>query len=154
MTENYREILARAQTYCARAERCNNDVVKKLHQWGVDIDLHNQIIENLYANSFLDEQRYCDAFVADKNKFNKWGKIKIRWELKSRNIPERTIDNALESLDMHEYRELVFEEISKKAKNKKFDSKYKLKASLIRFGQQRGYEMELIMPFVEKIISE
>lgn len=37
----------------------------------------NRIIDRLVVEKFIDEERYCRAFVNDKFRFAKWGKMKI-----------------------------------------------------------------------------
>ena len=39
------------------------------------------------AEKYIDESRFAKAYVNDKYKFNKWGRIKIRFELSKSALP-------------------------------------------------------------------
>ena len=56
----------KAEAYCASAEHCIWDVRQKLRQWGATNEDAESIIAHLQAERFVDEQRYCNAFVHDK----------------------------------------------------------------------------------------
>ena len=72
------EWLAKAQAYCARAEHCAADVRRKFYEWGLQdakikdfspedgLDLFDFIEQNLYADNFLNDRRFCEAYVHDK----------------------------------------------------------------------------------------
>jgi regulatory protein len=64
-------------SYCARGERCTEDVVTKLKTWEVPESLQRGIIETLYSENFLDDSRFAKSFANDKWRFNGWGKIRI-----------------------------------------------------------------------------
>ncbi len=49
----------------------------KLSLWGIENDDAEKIIEILIKENFINEARFAAAFVRDKFKYNKWGKIKI-----------------------------------------------------------------------------
>jgi regulatory protein len=97
------EALAKAQAYCARAEHCAADVRRKLYEWGVAPDLFDSIEENLYADGYLDDARYCQAYVHDKVEYQKWGRMKIRAGLQALQLPSSAIRDALEAIDEDRY---------------------------------------------------
>ena len=72
------EWLDKAQAYCARAEHCAADVRRKLFEWGAPADLFDEIEENLYSNDFLNDARFCRAYVHDKVEYQAWGRLKIK----------------------------------------------------------------------------
>ncbi len=149
---NPKEALSRAAAYCSRKERCINDVVLKLQAWEVDSEEFGAIIERLIAEKFIDEKRFAAFYVRDKFKFNGWGKMKIRWNLKQKNVTGVTIEKAFEGVDDKEYTEKLQGLLEVKLKQLKGKDSYKTKAALIRFAQSRGFEPEIIYPAVEKLI--
>ncbi|NTW31098.1 MAG: RecX family transcriptional regulator, partial [Bacteroidetes bacterium] len=92
------EALKKAANYCAYQERCQQDIRNKLYQWG----LHSQEVEDLIATligeNFINEERFSKAFSSGKFHILKWGKIKIKNELKQRNISEYCIRKGLEEI--------------------------------------------------------
>ena len=81
------EMLRRAAAYCSTAERCIQDVQKKIKAAGLTQEEGERIIARLLQEKFIDEHRFARYFVNDKLRFNKWGRIKIAYELQKKNIP-------------------------------------------------------------------
>ncbi|MEA3505179.1 MAG: RecX family transcriptional regulator, partial [Bacteroidota bacterium] len=67
----------KAAYYCAQQEHCIFDVRKKLFQWGVETSYHDEIIEYLLEDNFINETRYANSFCIGKFHQNKWGRKKI-----------------------------------------------------------------------------
>ena len=69
--------LNRAMALCASREYCSADIRSKLESWGICTTEAEKIISGLIREMFLDDSRYAHAFVRDKFKYNKWGRMKI-----------------------------------------------------------------------------
>ena len=54
-----------------------------------------EIIATLVREKFIDDNRFADAFVRDKLKFNGWGKQKIVFKLRSFGVADDIIERAL-----------------------------------------------------------
>ena len=52
---------------------------------------------------FIDEERFTFAFANGKFRNNKWGRNKISYALHKKQIPDLTIQIALNSIDEEEY---------------------------------------------------
>lgn len=129
---------------CARQEKCIFDIEKKLYDWQTETADITIIIDQLIKEKFIDETRYVRVYVKDKFKFNKWGKVKIRYQLSAKNISGKMVDSALDEIDKDEYFETLMHLLKqKKAKSKETDA-YKQKASLVRFASSRGFEPNYI----------
>jgi regulatory protein len=68
----YEQALHRSAAYCSRSERCAWDIRRKMDAWEIPSGQQNQIIQQLRKEKFIDEERYCKAFVNDKAKYNRW----------------------------------------------------------------------------------
>ena len=97
------EWLDKCEAYCARAEHCAADVQRKLYEWGAPSDLYGFIEENLYKNGFLNDARFCRAYVHDKVAYQSWGRLKIRAGLRALQLPESAIREAMDELDEEQY---------------------------------------------------
>ena len=146
--------LSKVQFICSRQEKCCYDIRKKLQDWNVSTEEQDDIIQSLIEDKFIDEERYTIFFVRDKFRFNKWGRIKIIHHLKQKQIPEFIINNALDQLDDNEYRENLMELLSAKKKSIREDDPYQLKAKLFRFAQSRGFESQITLNLIDKLLSE
>ena len=96
------EALNKAAAYCTLCERCISEVKAKLDAWGVNYSSQQTIIDRLIDEKFIDEKRYCKAFVNDKLRFNHWGRIKIQAKLREKKLPRDLIAEALENNDDEE----------------------------------------------------
>jgi regulatory protein len=140
----YNIALNKAMALCARREMCYSDISRKLFSWGVkDIDT-DKILNLLTQGKFIDEERYATAFVKDKFRYNKWGRVKIGAALKMKKIPDEIIRNALDSIDDSEYIDLLKNIIAKQRKIAKAKNQYDLKGKLLRHGLAKGFESHLL----------
>lgn len=103
---NVEEAYARLTNSCARKEMCKQDVYKWMFKFNVPKDKHDEIIEKLVKEGFVDEYRFSCAFANDNLKYSKWGERKIAYYLRSKNIDESNIEAALAQLDSQLYEEI------------------------------------------------
>lgn len=147
------ELLHKAAAYCSTSEHCLSEVHEKLTAWGATPDVAKRILKRLTDERFVDEERYAKAFAKDKFRFSKWGKVKIRFALQQKKINQLLIDDALENLETENYQENLMEILIKKRKSIKDTDYQALKGKLFRFAASRGYETNLILQTISKILS-
>lgn len=139
------EALNKASAYCTLCERCTSEVTSKLTQWGIEPSEQIKIIERLQEEGFIDEERYCRAFVNDKVRFNRWGRIKIRAALSEKRLPRELVSEAIENINEDEYMNALAEVISAKRRELKGKEDYAAQQKIMRHAASRGYEPSLIM---------
>lgn len=138
------ELLYKAASYCSISEHCISEVNEKLQKWEApDVD-RKAIIEHLIKNDFINEQRYAEAFVKDKFRFNKWGKLKISFALNAKKIDKELLFAALDIIDDGEYEEMLASILKTKLNGLKYTSEYEKQGKLFRFAQSRGFESNVI----------
>ena len=140
----YKSCLSKAMAICSKSEHCISDIREKLDSWGINQSDSERIIRALIKENFLNEERYASAFVKDKFRYNKWGKMKISAHLKYKKIQSETITSALELIDSDEYRKVLTELISSHEKSVKAKTSYELKAKLFRYGISKGFESSIL----------
>ena len=149
---NYKQALSRAQSLCSQQEKCRHDIHEKLVKWEIrEMDM-DKILDKLEADKFIDEQRFAEFFTRDKFRLNKWGKIKISFLLKQKQIPEKIIQEALGSIPEDEYLDTLTGELQKKRKTIKGKNAWDIRNKLTRFAQQRGFEFDIIQKTIDSII--
>jgi regulatory protein len=136
---NFEIALHRLAAYCSRAERCVYDIRQKMLRWELSDSDQKKILQRLQAEKFLDEQRFCKAFVNDKSKYSHWGAYKIKYALKNKQIPPELIDEAMQHIDPLENREQLRELLKKKRKTVKGANEYEIRIKLMRFAAGRGF---------------
>jgi len=72
------EALAKAQAYCARSEHCAADVRRKLYEWQIPSEYADFIEQKLYEEDFLNDARFCRAYVHDKVEYQSWEDLKSK----------------------------------------------------------------------------
>lgn len=141
------EWLSKAEAYCARAEHCAADVRRKLYEWGAPtttedlssedgLNLCDFIEKKLRENDFLNDPRFCHAYVHDKVEYQSWGRLKIQAGLRALDLPESNIREALDSIDETVY----FSHLRALIASRKFDPEEKR----LRFLAQRGFTYDEI----------
>ena len=146
MTENdlYKSALSKAMNLCSKREYCCYDIREKILTWGLSKNDSERIISVLTNEKFINETRYANAFVKDKFKYNKWGKVKIAAHLKLRQIPDHIIRSAIDSVDYTEYLIVLRNLITLHKKSVKAKNQYDLKGKLLRYGLSKGFESSLL----------
>ena len=138
---------------CSRHEKCIFDIRRKLDLWDIKPENQEKIIVELIKEKYIDEKRYSGFFVSDKFKLNKWGKIKITYALKEKGIKNDDIISGLEKIEENEYKDTLYNLLSSKDKSIKSENFLQKKFKLIRFGQSRGFEANLIYSVIEQLLE-
>lgn len=130
------EALDKAQRYCAMAEHCAADVRRKLYEWGVSPDFSDEIEQNLYENGYLNDARFCGAYVHDKVAYQSWGRLKIQAGLQALQLPSSAIREALDTIDEEQYKTNLLHLISQRQSD--------APDKRLRFLLQRGFTYDEI----------
>ena len=145
--------IIKAQNLCAEREKCESDIRKKLYDWKLPVKNHDTVIDRLIQDKFIDEKRFAISFAKDKFRYNKWGKIKIEFALKQKQINGAVIKIALDEIDESEYDTLLENDLIKKNNTIKDTDEYTIKSKLIRFASSRGFENGKVFDKVSSIIE-
>ncbi len=144
-TDEMELILARIHHYCAYQERCNYEVDQKLMQWKITPGKIKKIKLHLRSEGFIDEERYARIFVRSKFHINKWGRVKIRYELRNRFIPENIVTKALEEIGEDDYLKTIQDLILRKKTEKNSGKNLNIREKIITFVTGKGFEFDLIL---------
>lgn len=138
------QALSRLQRYCTYQDRCHIEVERKLTEMRMIPQAKEQIIMSLIEDDYLNEERFALAFVKGKFRIKKWGKIRLKAELKKRQISKYLIKSALEQISEKDYL-FTFEELAnRKANSIKADSILLKKKKLADYLIYRGWESSLV----------
>jgi regulatory protein len=149
MTE--KEALKLAMKLCSKKEYASGDMGNKLREWELSNESTEKVLSELIREKFIDDRRYARAFVNDKLKFSRWGKIKISFMLRQKGISRDIIADALNDIEPETYENILYTELLRKAKTLKAESEYEFRGKLVQFAVGRGFEYELAQRLVEKI---
>ena len=112
-TSSVTEVIQKLESYCSYQERCHAEVQEKLRGFAISATDKERVIVHLIDTNFLNEERFACLFAISKFHQKKWGKIRIKNELKARRISDYLVTKGLKEIPMEEY-EATFETLSEK----------------------------------------
>ena len=138
------EAYIKLSALCASAEHCSGEMVEKMQRWGLSEKAQAQILEKLTEKQFIDDERFCRAFVKDKIRYNKWGRRKIEQALYMKHVDKGIQQRVLDEIDPSEYVEILRQLLQQKRKSVHAANDYEMNGKLMRFALQRGFTMDII----------
>lgn len=130
--------------YCVYRDRSQKEVEEKLREMRMIPQACEQIIIKLMQENFLNEERFARSFVRGKFRIKKWGRIKIKQQLKFKEISSPLIKIALTEIDEKDYYNTLVELAEKKVVLIRENDPFKKKQKLINYLLQKGYESSLV----------
>jgi regulatory protein len=144
------QALQKLRQYCTYQERSHYEVQQKLWDLGVRRADHNEIISKLIEEDYLNEERFAKAFAGGKFRMKDWGRKKIYYALKERQVSEYSIKKAMKEIDDEDYKKVLKELAEKKYASLKEEQYLVRKKKTIDYLFQKGYEADLVM----KVVNE
>ena len=146
------ESLQKAKQYCAYQERCHKEVKEKLFSLGMNKKETDELLSELISENYLNEERFAIEFAGGKFRIKQWGRIKIQYALKQKQVSEYCIKKALKEIDEYDYKKTAQKLAEQKLKTLKsekniFIKKRKLQDHLM----QKGFETSLISKLIATI---
>ena len=156
------QALARLQGQCSKTEYCTGQIRKKLLRWSErnsvvgkepfsELQIES-VVNALLEEKYVDDSRFAGAYIRDKARFAKWGKVKIAYNLKMLGIGQEIVAAALE-----ENAGLFSDELLEQLVVKKWNSlgeKITLAAKrekALRFALGRGFGYDQILPIIKRL---
>ncbi|MEO5892381.1 MAG: regulatory protein RecX [Ferruginibacter sp.] len=148
------QALPKIKQYCAYQERCHSEVKEKLYNYGLHKNDVEEIVSKLIEGNYLNEERFAISFAGGKFRIKHWGKIKIKYLLKQKQVSEYCIKKALGSIDSNDYIKTLDKLAETKLKSLKteknmFVKKKKLQEHL----RMKGFEGDLVNDTVTGLIK-
>ncbi len=148
-----KEAKEKAMQWCSRRECCRKDMFEKVVSWGCTPVEAQDVIDFLVKQRFIDDRRYAEAYVKDKLRFSKWGRVKISYMLRSQGIDDIIIREISAEIDDNEYEQTLKAELTKKYKTLRRGNAYETRGKLFRFAVSRGFETDIINTVIPQIDS-
>ena len=130
--------------YCGYQERCHSEVREKLYSLGVFKKEHDAIIATLIEEDYLNEERFAISFAGGKFRVKQWGRVKIKHELKQKQVSEYSIKKAVQQIKEDEYRAVLKKLADEKYESLKDEQLLVRKKKTVDYLLQKGFEMELV----------
>jgi len=138
------QALQKLRHYCGYQERCHSEVKEKLYSLGVFKNEHDSMMATLIEEGYLNEERFAIVFAGGKFRVKQWGRVKIKYELKQKQVSEYSIKKALQQIEEKEYKDVLKKLADEKYAGLKNEQHLVRKKKTRDYLLQRGFEMELV----------
>ncbi|NCP04713.1 MAG: RecX family transcriptional regulator [Flavobacteriales bacterium] len=152
-TYTLQEATKKLEHYCAYQERCHKEVAQKLKDMYMIPEAMDVIIVHLLQHNFLNEERFAKTFVSGKFKFKNWGKRRLTFELKQKDVSKVNINQALAEISDDEYVGVFNDLAEKKAHSITETNLLKKKKKFIDYFLYRGWESHLVYEKANELIK-
>jgi regulatory protein len=147
------QALPKIKQYCAYQERCHKEVKDKLYNFGLYKIEVETLIAQLIEEDYLNEERFAKQFAGGKFRMKGWGRTKIIYELKQKQVSAYCIKLALREIDDTAYELHLKNLATEKWRNFKNESLLSKKAKTYSYLLQKGYEGELLQKVIAEVSS-
>ncbi|HMS51845.1 MAG: RecX family transcriptional regulator [Sphingobacteriales bacterium] len=151
----YPYLLQRLQKYCAYQERSEDEVLRKLKLLHAPPQIAQQVLRDLIADGFVNNQRFAKAFARGHFKLKKWGPAKITAALKMHKLPASLIKEALEEVVQQTDTQNNIALLATKkweSLNKTNDTTAQKRLKLLRFLVGKGYATAEAIAAIEQVL--
>ena len=149
MTEE--QALARLTALCASAEHCTGEMIDKMTKWEIPEEAQARIMEHLVSNKYVDDERYCRAFVHDKMEYNHWGRRKIEQALYVKHVDKAIQTKVLDEIPDSDFIDILRPLLDQKRRQTRADNEYEMNIKLMRFAASRGFTIDQIRQCIEEV---
>ena len=152
MTEQ--EAFLQLASLCANAEHCQHEMLEKMRKWELTEAVQARVMARLVKERYVDDERYCRAFVRDKIRYNKWGRRKVEQALWMKRIDTEIQQRILGEVDDEEYLSVLRPLLKQKRRTLKAASDYEENQKLVKFALSRGFTFDIIRQCIDGDIDE
>ena len=96
------QAIQRIRHYCAYQERAQQEVRDKLYELGMTMDEVEEIMSDLIAENFLNEERFAVQFAGGHFRIKGWGRVKIQHALQQKRVSKYNIKIGLKAIEEDE----------------------------------------------------
>lgn len=140
------EAIAKLKHYCAYQDRSHAEVKEKLYSLGLWKQDVEKGLAQLIEEDYLNEERFAQSFARGKFRMKHWGRVKIKYELKQKQVSEYCIKKGLKEIDEEAYGRALNKLMAEKLRALTGEKNILLKKrKLMNYLLQKGYEQALIM---------
>ncbi len=139
------EIRPAIYKYCNYQERCHQEVRSKLFELGAGQEYGDELIAELIKANLLNEERFAKSYCRGKFSIKKWGRNKIRQQLRQKKVSDYCIKKGLSEISEEDYEQTLLrlcERLREKYQHEK--QEWIRQAKIAQYLSGRGFEADLI----------
>ncbi|MBA2500103.1 MAG: RecX family transcriptional regulator [Chitinophagaceae bacterium] len=152
----YRKILSKEEAlqklkhFCGYQERCHSEVKEKLYSLGIRKTDHDDLVATLIEENYLNEERFAIQFAGGRYRVKNWGRKKIMFALREKQVNDYSIKKALQQIDEADYKMKLNDLVKKRYDSLKQEQYLVRKKKTIDYLLLKGYEFSLVTQAVNK----
>lgn len=137
--ERLAPILRSLTTLCSQGEHSSKDITDKLRRKDLSDDDIQLILAYLTEERYIDDERYCRAFIHDKMEYNHWGPRKIEQGLMLKGIARDIYQPIIADIDDDRWDAILRPLLVQKRRTTTGRNDYEVNQKLLRFAAGRGF---------------
>lgn len=146
------QALQKARYYCAYQERSHSEVKEKLYALGLHKQQVDEALAQLIEEDYLNEERFAKQFAGGKFRMKEWGRVKIKYELKKKQVSEYCIKKGLKEIDEDDYLVIMAKLAEEKWNTLKGEKNVFIKLRKTQdYLLQKGFETDLVRETLMKL---
>jgi regulatory protein len=145
------EALQKARHYCGYQFRCHQEVKEKLYSFGLRRQDVEAAVATLVEEDYLNEERFAVQFAGGHFRLKQWGRVKIRYELKQRQVSDYCIKKALAAIDEEDYLKTLNRLATGKWATLKEETGFARRGKLQEYLVRKGYEQDVIHQVISNL---
>lgn len=148
------EALFKIKNWCAYQERSQSETRRRLLDYGLATETANQILATLIEENFINEERFALALAGGKFRIKRWGRNKIKMELKKHQVSDYSINKALKAIDAEDYDAVLKHVVEKKLEALERGDRRKIFYSVLNYAVSRGFESNLVTDKLNDLLAD
>jgi regulatory protein len=145
------QALPQVKQFCIYRERCHSEVKEKLYLLGLYKNDVEQLMAQLIEENYLNEERFAKQYAGGKFRMNQWGRVKIKYALRQKQVSDYSIKKGLKEISESDYKKTLQKLAEQKLKTLKNESNVFSKRKKVQdYLLGKGYEGELVRTVVNK----
>ncbi len=145
------EALKKIRHYCGYQERCHSEVKDKLYSFGLYKKQVETILSSLIEDNFLNEERFAIQYAGGKFRMKHWGRKKIEYELRQKNVSSFCIKLGLKEIPPQDYADCLNRLATTKWTSLEGEQHFSRLAKTQAYLMQKGYESALIQKELQSL---
>lgn len=147
------QALQKLRHYCGYQERSHAEVKEKLYSFGLRKQMVEEALAQLIEEDYLNEERFAIQFAGGKFRMKQWGRVKIKYALKQKQVSDYCINKAMKELDENEYDKTLHKLAQQKWNTIKGEgvNLFVKMSKTTDYLLQKGYEPELVRQAIVRL---
>ena len=142
------DVYAKALDYISYRPRTVYETSRKLSEEGFDEELINETLSRLLDNGLLDDEKFAEQWVEERQSLKPGSKRSLRYELHKKGIPDHLIQSATEDVDDFQS---AYEIAEKRLYRYEGLSKFEFRQKLGNYLAGKGYSYDVISDVTQKL---